>query len=72
MARPRAEYRNEVKTRLPDDVYVRLMKFREDNFIESDSKAVERLLRMLLCGIVRGSDETVSGALTQTGPRERV
>lgn len=69
--RPRAEYRNEVKTRLPDDVYVRLMKFREDNFIESDSKAVERLLRMLLCGIVRGTDEPLSVALAQSGPQAR-
>lgn len=68
MAR-RAEYRNEVKTRLPDEVYVRLQKFRDDNFIESDSKAVERLLRMLLCGIVKGSEDSVSSTVAQAGPR---
>jgi hypothetical protein len=48
----RAEYRNEVKTRLRDEVYVRLQDFKQLHFIDSDSAALARLAEMLLCGIV--------------------
>jgi hypothetical protein len=51
MAR-RAEFRNEVKTRLRDEVYTRLQDFKQLNFIDSDSAALARLAEMLLCGIV--------------------
>ena len=51
MAR-RAEYRNEVKTRLEDDVYEALQDFKQLNFIDSDSAALARIARILLCGIV--------------------
>lgn len=50
--RPRAAYRNEVKTRLRDEVYTRLQDFKQLNFIDSDSAALARLAEMLLCGIV--------------------
>lgn len=59
MAR-RAEYRNEVKTRLRDEVYVRLQDFKQLHFIDSDSAALARLAEMLLCGIVPTARTVVS------------
>lgn len=59
MAR-RAEYRNEVKTRLRDEVYTRLQDFKQLNFIDSDSAALARLAEMLLCGIVPTQRNSVS------------
>lgn len=70
MAR-RAEYRNELKTRVRDEVYVRLKDFQKLNYIDSESQAVARLLEMLLCGIVPVSHQGVSGELDQSGPREK-
>jgi len=65
----RAEYRNEVKTRLRDDVYDRLQEFKDQQFIESDSAALARLAEMLLCGIVRPQPAAVSDAQGQIVPR---
>ncbi|MEM5294218.1 hypothetical protein VSR82_07730 [Burkholderia sp. JPY481] len=59
MAR-RAQFRNEVKTRLRDEVYTRLQDFKTLNFIDSDSAALARLAEMLLCGIVPAQRMTVS------------
>ena len=56
----RAEYRNEVKTRLEDDVYERLQDFKQLHYIDSDSAALNRLVRMLLCGIVPAPRASVS------------
>lgn len=56
----RAAYRNEVKTRLRDEVYVRLQDFKQAHFIESDSAALARLAEILLCGIVRTQQTPVS------------
>lgn len=66
----RAEYRNELKTRVRDEVYVRLKDFQKLNYIDSESQAVARLLEMLLCGIVPASHKGVSGEIDQPGPRE--
>lgn len=71
MARPRAEYRNEVKTRLRDEVYLRLQEFKQHQFIESDSAALARLVEMLLCGIVASRRQEVSDEPAQAGPRAR-
>ena len=68
MAR-RAEYRNEVKTRLRDDVYTRLQEFKQHQFIDSDSAALARLVEMLLCGIVASRRPEVSDEPSQIGPR---
>lgn len=56
----RAEYRNEVKTRLRDEVYTRLQDFKQLHFIDSDSAALARLAEMLLCGIVPAQRACVS------------
>ena len=68
MAR-RAEYRNEVKTRLRDEVYTRLQDFKQLNFIDSDSAALARLAEMLLCGIVPAARATVSDDSDNRSPR---
>jgi hypothetical protein len=68
----RAEYRNEVKTRLEDDVYEALQDFKQLNYIDSDSAALARIVRMLLCGIVPRPRAAVSSETGRIGPRERV
>ena len=68
MAR-RAEFRNEVKTRLRDEVYTRLQDFKQLNFIDSDSAALARLAEMLLCGIVPAARATVSDDSDNLSPR---
>lgn len=59
----RAEYRNEVKTRLTDEVYERLQIFKRVHGIESDSAALSRLVEMALCGVLFGvlSSEQIRG-----------
>jgi hypothetical protein len=69
MSRPRAEFRNEVKTRLRDEVYTRLQEFKQLNFIDSDSAALARLAEMLLCGIVPTARVEISADQGQTGPQ---
>lgn len=71
MAR-RAEFRNEVKTRLEDDVYERLQDFKQLNYIDSDSAALNRLVRMLLCGIVPAPRVGVSADAGRFGAQEAV
>lgn len=68
MSRARAEYRNEVKTRLRDEVYTRLQEFKQLNFIDSDSAALARLAEMLLCGIVPAARVGVSDEQGRNGP----
>lgn len=69
MSRARAEYRNEVKTRLRDEVYSRLQEFKQLNFIDSDSAALARLAEMLLCGIVPTARAVASDEQGRNGPR---
>lgn len=70
MAR-RAEYRNEVKTRLRDEVYTRLQDFKQLHFIDSDSAALARLVEMLLLGIVPAHRTSVSDVQGHIGPQTR-
>lgn len=65
--RRRAEYRNEVKTRLDDITYRRMQEFKRQQYIESDSAALARLCQMLLCGIVRDPSEDVSDGVGRNG-----
>lgn len=50
----RAEYRNEVKTRLRDEVYERLQAFKRMQGLQSDSAALAKIAEIALCGIVFG------------------
>jgi hypothetical protein len=56
----RAEYRNEVKTRLDCDTYDALQEFKQLNFIDSDSAAVARICRIALRGMVPSVRSAVS------------
>ena len=58
--RRRAEYRNECKTRLEDDVYSALQEFKQLYYIDSDSAAIARVCRILLCGMVPNARSPVS------------
>ena len=68
----RAEFRNEVKTRLTDEEYGAMQTFKALHGIESDSAALARITRLLLLGVVGTlpADLTgVSADLGQGGPR---
>ncbi|RKE35257.1 hypothetical protein B0G76_1318 [Paraburkholderia sp. BL23I1N1] len=50
--RRRAQFRNEVKTRLSDRIYSGLQQFKALQGIDSDSAAMSRLLELQLFGTV--------------------
>lgn len=52
MARPKTEYRNEMKTRVPDPVFEGVKAFQEENGIDSESRAISHLLQIALFGTV--------------------
>lgn len=52
MARPRTEFRNELKTRVPDPVYDGVKAFQAENGIDSESRAISKLLEIALFGTV--------------------
>lgn len=51
MARPRSEFRNEIKSRVPDHVYEGVQRFRAVQQIDSDSRAISQLLEIALYGM---------------------
>lgn len=50
MARPRTEFRNEIKSRVPDLVYEGVKSFQAENNIDSESRAISQLLELALYG----------------------
>lgn len=48
----RSEYRNEVKTRLPDRTYDAMQQYKALQGIESDSAALARIAELMLLGVV--------------------
>lgn len=68
----RAEFRNEVKTRLRDRAYDALQLYKQVNGIESDSAALARVAEQHLLGAVGTLPvalANVSDDLGQSGPR---
>jgi hypothetical protein len=49
---PRREYRNEVKTRLPDRTYDALQQYKALHGIDSDSAALARCVELMLLGVI--------------------
>jgi hypothetical protein len=49
---PRREYRNEVKTRLPDRTYDALQQYKALHGIDSDSAALARCAELMLLGVI--------------------
>ncbi|HGF4015195.1 hypothetical protein [Burkholderia cenocepacia] len=71
----RAEYRNEVKTRLRDAAYEALQTWKALHGIDSDSAALARLTELMLFGVVGTLPAqlvTVSSEAGHTGPKVRV
>ncbi|CFL83507.1 hypothetical protein [Burkholderia pseudomallei] len=70
----RAEFRNEVKTRLRDRVYDALQFYKQLHGIDSDSAALNRIAEVALFGVV-GTLPTqlvpVSAEPSQAGPKVR-
>lgn len=52
MARPKTEFRNELKSRVPDPVYEGVKAFQEENGFDSESRAISKLLEIALFGTV--------------------
>ncbi|VBB10653.1 MULTISPECIES: hypothetical protein [Burkholderia cepacia complex] len=70
----RAEYRNEVKTRLRDVAYEALQTWKALHGIDSDSAALARLTELMLFGAVGTLPAqlvAVSADMGQIGPRVR-
>jgi hypothetical protein len=58
MMKRRAEYRNEVKTRLRPQVYERLQVYKRKHGIETDSAALCHLLEIACFGLVPETQAT--------------
>jgi hypothetical protein len=72
--KPRAEYRNEVKTRLRDVAYDALQTWKTLQGIDSDSAALARLTELMLfgaVGILPTQLVAVSAELGHSGPQVR-
>ncbi|WP_434513801.1 hypothetical protein AB6Q56_14565 [Dechloromonas sp. ARDL1] len=71
MARPKTEYLNEMKTRVPDPVFEGVKAFQEENGFDSESRAISKLLEIALFGTV-GTLPTdhlqSSPGVSQSGP----
>ncbi|EKS9800302.1 MULTISPECIES: hypothetical protein [Burkholderia] len=70
----RAEYRNEVKTRLRDAAYEALQTWKALHGIDSDSAALARLTELMLFGAVGTLPAqlvAVSAGVGQIGPQVR-
>lgn len=52
MARPKTEFRNELKSRVPDRVYEGVKAFQAEHRIDSESRAISQLLELALYGTV--------------------
>lgn len=63
----RAEYRNEVKTRLRDRVYDALQLYKQVHGIDSDSAALNRLTEVALFGHVGTLPAAIAGVSDEPG-----
>jgi len=52
MARPRTDFRNEMKTRVTDRVWEGVKQFQAENRIDSEARAMSQLLELALFGTV--------------------
>lgn len=71
MARPKTEYRNELKTRVPDPVFEGVKAFQAENGIDSESRAISKLLEIALfgtVGILPADHLHGSHGMAQSGP----
>lgn len=72
MARPKTDFRNEMKTRVTDKVYEGVQRFRDENRIDSEARAISQLLELALFGTVGsvpGSLLDIRHELGQFGPK---
>jgi hypothetical protein len=72
MARPRTDFRNELKTRVTDPVYDALQTYIQANRCASEARAISELLELALLGTVGSIPQDVvhcSPGLAQIGPK---
>ena len=64
MARPKTDFRNELKTRVRDQTFDALKQYMRDNQVSSEARAISELLEIALFGVVG----TVPAALVSNSP----
>ena len=52
MARPRTDFRNEIKSRVRDGTYEALMQYMQDHRCSSEARAISDLLELALFGVI--------------------
>lgn len=67
MSRPRAAYRNEVKTRLDDRTYDALLRYQAIHGTDSLSAALARVAGISLLGVIGILPEDISGVSAGSG-----
>lgn len=68
MARPKTEFRNEMKTRVSDRVYEGVQRYMQVNRCTSEARAISDLLELALFG----ADGTLPVALSSNYPQPAV
>jgi len=63
MARPKTDFRNEVKTRVRDATYDALQQYMRDNRSASEARAISDLLELALFGVVGTVPPVVAAAV---------
>lgn len=72
MARPKTEFRNEVKTRVTDRAYEAVQMYMQANRCASEARAISDLLELALFGTVGSVPEALavsSHGIAQFGPK---
>lgn len=73
MARPKTEFRNELKTRVTDRTFDAVQRYMQENRCSSEARAISELLEFALFGMTGGSIPEFmahnSHELSQFGPK---
>lgn len=69
MARPKTEFRNELKTRVSDRVYEGVQQFLAANRCASEARAISELLELALFGTVGSVPQPLADSRHETAHR---
>lgn len=67
MARPKTDFRNELKTRVRDHTYEAVQRYMADNRCASEARAISDLLEIALFGVVGSVPTDLSGNSHEMG-----
>ena len=75
MARPKTDFRNEMKTRVTDTVWEGVKQFQSENRIDSEARAISQLLELALYGTLHNVPQSLvhdSHEMAQLGTKTKV